>query len=59
MKTCSRCGEVMHEELHKITKVSDHKGNINFYCEDCFRILYPKQSALFFELEVENNLRTL
>ena len=59
MKTCSRCGELMHEQLQEVTKVVDPKGNIDYYCNDCFRILYPKQSELFFQIQVDNDLRRI
>lgn len=57
MKTCSRCGEVMHEALREITKVVDRKGNIDYYCKECFRIVHPKESKLFFEIELERAIK--
>ena len=57
MKTCSRCGEVMHEALHEITKVTSASGSIDYYCRDCFRILYPKESKLMYEIELERAIK--
>lgn len=47
----------MHEALHEITKVVDNKGNIDYYCKECFRIVYPKESKLFFEIELDRAIK--
>lgn len=47
----------MHETLHEITKVTNASGSIDYYCRDCFRILYPKESKLMYEIELERAIK--